>query len=121
MNLKFKWIKSFQYAVTGLRHLLTSEPNARFHLLATILVMVLYFVLPINLLECCILLICIGLVWMAEAFNSAIERIADRITLDQDPMIKKTKDLAAAGVLLASAVALIVGLMIIGRHIIVLF
>jgi diacylglycerol kinase (ATP) len=38
---------------------------------------------------------------MAEALNTAIERLADRVTLEQDPQIKVVKDVASAGVLLA--------------------
>ena len=121
MKLKVRWIKSFRYAIVGLRQLLASEPNARFHLMASILVIVLCIIFPVNIYEWCLLLICIGFVWMAEAFNTAIERLSDRVTSDQDPLIKQTKDLAAAGVLIASFTALIIGLLIIGRHVVVIF
>lgn len=43
----------------------------------------------------------IVLVMMAEALNTAIERLCDRVTLEKDPQIKVVKDVASAGVFLA--------------------
>ncbi len=43
----------------------------------------------------------IVLVMVAEALNTAIERLCDRVTLEQDPQIKVVKDVASAGVFLA--------------------
>lgn len=48
------------------------------------------------------------LVMMAEALNTAIERLCDRITLDHDPAIKVIKDVASAGVFLSVLVAAMV-------------
>ena len=45
------------------------------------------------------------LVMMAEALNTAIERLCDRITLAQDPQIKVVKDVASAGVFLSVILA----------------
>lgn len=47
----------------------------------------------------------IVLVMMAEALNTAIERLCDRVTLEHDLQIKVVKDVASAGVLLAVLVA----------------
>ena len=45
------------------------------------------------------------LVMMAEALNTAIERLCDRITLAQDPQINVVKDVASAGVFLSVLIA----------------
>jgi diacylglycerol kinase (ATP) len=50
----------------------------------------------------------IVLVMMAEALNTAIERLCDRITLAQDPQIKVVKDVASAGVFLSVLIATLV-------------
>ena len=50
---------------------------------------------------------------MAEAFNSAIEALADKVSPEKDPLIGKAKDLGAAGVLLFVFGAVAVGLIII--------
>ena len=48
----------------------------------------------------------IFLVMMAEAFNTAIERLCDRITLHNDPQIGMIKDIASAAVFLSVIAAL---------------
>lgn len=54
----------------------------------------------------------IGSVLAAEAFNSAIEALADRVNESYDEAIKRTKDLASGAVLLLAIAAAVVGLII---------
>lgn len=109
-----KTIRSFRFAWQGLIALFRFENNARFHLLAALVVVVSGWYLNLNSLEWLIVTILVSLVWMAEAFNTAIEKLADRITTDQDPIIGHAKDLAAGGVLMASIAAFIGGCIIFG-------
>jgi diacylglycerol kinase len=44
--------------------------------------------------------------------NSAVEYLADRISREQDPLIGKAKDIAAAAVLWSSIGTFIIGLLI---------
>ncbi|MFR0978770.1 MAG: diacylglycerol kinase [Holdemania filiformis] len=53
-----------------------------------------------------------------EILNTAIERLCDFVQPKQDDRIKTIKDLAAGAVLCASLAALIVGGMIVIRHLI---
>lgn len=48
-------------------------------------------------------------VWSAEGFNSAIERVCDRVCPTHDPLIGAAKDIAAAAVLIAAAGAVLIG------------
>ena len=59
-----------------------------------------------------------ALVITAEILNTAIERLCDFVQPKQDDRIKTIKDLAAGAVLCASLAALIVGGMIVIRHLI---
>lgn len=52
------------------------------------------------------------LVLSAEAVNSAIEALADRVSPAYDEAIKRTKDLAAGAVLLLAIASAVVGLII---------
>ncbi|NCC77870.1 MAG: diacylglycerol kinase family protein, partial [Clostridia bacterium] len=63
-------------------------------------------------LEWALIAYSIGSVIAAEIFNTAIERLADRITAETDLVIGKVKDLAAAGVLVTAVVAAVIGLII---------
>ena len=108
--------ESFACALRGIAALLKSEVHARIHLAATVAVLVLGWWLDINAGEWMAVFLSIGLVWTAEALNTAIEYVADLAHPDEHPEVKKLKDLAAAAVLFASITALVVGLIVIGPH-----
>lgn len=63
-------------------------------------------------MEWIVICLCIGLVLSAEAVNSAIEALADRVSPAYDEAIKRTKDLAAGAVLLLAIASAVVGLII---------
>ncbi len=105
-------IKSFSHAMAGLRVFVVREHNARIHVVATIGVIIAGLVLNVTRTEAAILAIVTGLVWVAEIFNTCVERLADLITKERHPGIKIVKDLAAGAVLTAAITAVIVGLFI---------
>ncbi len=105
-------LDSFKYAFKGIRELILSQPNAKIHLFAAFLVLFLGFFFQISSTEWCIVILCIYLVLAAEAFNTALEYLTDLVSPDFHPLAGKTKDLAAAGVLLTSIGAALCGLII---------
>lgn len=104
--------ESFACAFRGIAALLKSEVHARIHLVATIAVIALGWWCEITRNEWIAVALAIGLVWVAEALNTAIEYVADLAHPDEHPEVKKLKDLAAAAVLFASIAALIIGLLV---------
>ena len=60
----------------------------------------------------------IALVWLAEALNTAIERLADAVTLEPNDNIGIAKDVAAGAVLAAAAFSAVIGLMIFLPHLV---
>ena len=104
--------ESFACAFRGIASLLKSEVHARIHLVATIVVIALSWWFDITAGEWIAVILAIGLVWVAEALNTAIEYVADLAHPDEHPEVKKLKDLAAAAVLFASIIALVVGLIV---------
>lgn len=107
-------IHSMQFAFNGLKILWREQHNARVHLIATIAVVLVAVLLKMSAIQWVMLLLLIAIVWIAEALNSAVEYLCDRITTEQDPLIGKAKDVAAAGVLIASIIAAIGGLILFG-------
>lgn len=105
-------LASFRFALAGLATLLREQHNTRIHLAATIAVVVLGFALEVSRGEWMALVIAIALVWMAEAFNTAVEYLSDAAVPEQHPLIGKAKDVAAAGVLLAAAAAALIGALV---------
>jgi diacylglycerol kinase (ATP) len=100
---------SFAAAARGLWLVVTTEPNARIHALATLIVVGCGSWFRIEAREWCAVVIAMSLVWIAEALNSAIEALADRVEPEQDPLIARAKDMAAGGVLFASIAAAGIG------------
>lgn len=105
-------IRSFGYAFAGLKRFFLTEHNVWIHAVAAILAIIISFLLKISSLEWVGVLFASGLVLAAEAFNTCIEKIMDRLLPQQDETVKYVKDLAAGAVLIAAIVAAIVGLII---------
>jgi len=107
-----KRMASFGYAWAGLRYLLASQQNAWIHLAATLIVVTLCFVCELSVLEWSAILLCVGFVWTAEAFNTALEALVDLVSPEDHPLAKVAKDVSAGAVLIAAVVAVIVGTLI---------
>ena len=105
-------LKSFQYAIAGLKTMLRSQHNAWLHALATVAVIALSAVVGLSGMQWCIIILCIGLVWSAEAVNTALEALCDVVHPEQHPKIRVVKDVAAAAVLLVSIAAALIGAII---------
>jgi len=103
---------SFRYAFNGLVRFFFEEHNAILHLLATVTVGILIIFFKIRGYELLALVIVTGGVWITELINTAIEKIMDHLSPEQHPQVKYIKDLAAAAVLVAAAVALMTGTII---------
>jgi diacylglycerol kinase (ATP) len=101
--------RSFCFATNGIRNAFNTEPNLRIHAVATIGVIVAAICFTVSATEVAVLALAVGLVWMAELFNTAIERIADFISPEKQSAIGLIKDIAAAAVLITALTALAVG------------
>lgn len=105
-------VRSFPYAFAGVGIVVRSQTNAWVHALATFAVAALAAALRVDRLEWCLLILAVGMVWAAEAANTAIECLADAVHPDPHPLIGRAKDVGAGAVLLASAAAASVGLLV---------
>ncbi len=116
-----KWFNSFGHALDGIIFFFKTERNARIELFFSCIAISLSLWLQISHVEFCIILLCIAAVLSAEAFNSAIERLADIHHPGYDSRVKKVKDVAAGAVLLFSFIALLIGSLILGPEILLAF
>ena len=105
-------VKSFGHALNGLKILFKEEYNARIHLLAAITVVIAGYFFEISTIEWIAIVFAIGFVLTMEAINSAIEGLSDFVSPEKHEMIKKIKDLSAAGVLISALTALVIGLIV---------
>ncbi|WP_298460298.1 diacylglycerol kinase [uncultured Cellulomonas sp.] len=107
-------LASFGWALRGLRAALATERHLRFHALATVVVVVLAVVLPLAAWERVTLGLAIGLVWVAELVNTALESLVDLVQPEHHPVAGRVKDVAAGAVLVAAVVAVGVGVAVVG-------
>ena len=105
-------ILSFKYAYEGILAALKEEPNLKIHILISILVLILCYLLQISKQDWINVIILIGLVFTVELTNTSIEVVVDAFVDREHPGAKLAKDISAGAVLVVSLVAVIVGIII---------
>lgn len=105
-------IHSFGNAFRGWFFLFTSERNAKIELLATCITLGFAFYFPTSAVEWCIILMCIGSVLAAEAFNTCIELLVDAIWKNHDKTAGKIKDISAGATLFVSLASAVIAMLI---------
>ena len=105
---------SFKHAVRGIFVAVLLEANIRRQLLLLFFALVLAVLLGLSAQQILLIITIAGLVLTAELFNSSLEALADGLHPDYNECIERAKDIAAGAVLVISAIALIIGLVVIG-------
>lgn len=105
-------LKSFRFAFQGIKVFFQTQHNAWIHLCASIIVIALGIYLQLSVVEWCWIALAIGIVFISELLNTAIEFLTDLVSPEFHPLAKKTKDVAAGAVLFASFIAVIIGLLV---------
>lgn len=109
---KKRLTNSFKYAFEGILQAYVGEQNLKIHTVIAVLVIIFGFILKISYTEWLVCLVLIGLVLMAEFFNTSIEYLVDLTSPEIHPLAKATKDTASAGVLMMAIISAIIGLII---------
>jgi diacylglycerol kinase len=112
---------AFHNAFNGLLYVFKSQWNAKIHFAIAILVVIVGFFFHISTFEWMAVLFAIGLVMASESFNTALEKLTDLVTPDYHELAKVSKDSAAAGVLVSSIIAVLIGLIVFLPKVITLF
>lgn len=101
-------VKKFNYAFKGLYIAFTTDNSFKVHFSVAIPIILSGFFLKFNSFEWIIIIISIGIVLIAELFNTAIEYIVKMFTDEYHELAEKLLDISAGAVLLSvimSAVA----------------
>jgi len=102
-------LSSFIHAFRGLRSLIKNEHNARIHLAAAVVAVTAGILFKISRAEWMLIIIVIGMVFLAELLNSSLEALADIVDPEWNEKIRKSKDFASAAVLISAIVSVIIG------------
>jgi diacylglycerol kinase (ATP) len=103
-------LKSFRYALDGLRYTVSTQRNMRIHFLVALCVLFFSLYLPLSKVEVLVLFVTIALVLFAELINTAVEAVVDMVTEEFHPLARVAKDVAAGAVLITAGLAVIVGI-----------
>ena len=121
-----RFYQSFLYALNGLIHLVKTERNFQIIVGCMIVTLIVGFGLDrygqhLTRFEWAVLWLAMGSIFVSEALNSALEEALDTLHPDKAKGIGRAKDMAAAATLVASTVAIIVGLYILLPRIVAVF
>jgi diacylglycerol kinase len=94
--------------------MIRTQRNAWIHAVMSMAVFSLALWLRLDHVEWAIIVLTVGLVWMAEFVNTALEAVVDLASPDLHPLARVGKDVAAAAVLVGACTAALVGLLILG-------
>ena len=105
--------KSFGYALHGFWVALKTERNLKIHIAASVVAVGVGIYVGLSAVAWGLVILAIGLVLVAELFNTAVEKYGDKTSGGKyDDIIRMGKDISAAAVLVAAIVALAIGIII---------
>lgn len=110
-------IKSFGYAMHGVKYAFLNNQNIRIQFSVAIFIILASLFFRVNAFEMGILGVMILLVISTEMINTAIEEMTDLITTEHRQEAKIAKDVSAGMVLLTSLGSVVVGILIFLPHV----
>jgi len=110
-------MKSFADAFRGLFIAIRRERHMKIHLAAVVIVFTAAGFFKVEPWAWVALILVCALVIAAELFNTAIERLCDKIDLEACPIIRDIKDIAAGAVLVCAVAAVAIGVIVFWREI----
>lgn len=119
-TVKREW-RRVVVAANGFMYAVRSERHCQYHLIATTLVVGVSLWVGVSRVEAAVLALAIGLVWVAELLNTAIERLVDQRSRNRSVTSKIIKDIAASAVLVAALISSTVGGIILGPYVMAQF
>ena len=98
---KYNFLKNTSYALKGLRDLLKTERSFKIELVIVIALIPVIFLIDASLTNKVLLFTSLMGMLIAEATNSAIERVVDLVTLEHHEMAGRAKDVGSTIVFLS--------------------
>lgn len=117
------WARKFRVSLHGLALGIRGRPGQvglnsfAVHLPVAVAVVLIGLAMRIGGLSMGLLLLCIGLVLVAELFNTALEALSRAITEQPNPHVKTALDVSSGAVLMACLMASVVGLIVFGLRV----
>lgn len=105
-------LRSMKFALKGMWLLITTEDSIKAQMSVAVLATILGFYFDISSSEWMFQSLAIGLVLVAEALNTAVEKVADFVHPDYHEKIGFIKDIAAGAPAFAALISLVIACII---------
>jgi diacylglycerol kinase len=115
-----RWRDKFREAFRGVKRGVRGHSSFSVHFFFAALVVTAAGVLDFFWWEWCLVLLCVGGVFTAELFNSAVETLFHGLDPEVKDRVYGCLDIAAGAVLVASLTAAVVGAIVFGHKVLVL-
>ncbi len=113
-------LSSFHYALQGIAHAIKTQANLQIHLVISTLVIIAGIIFQISSIEWIDIILAMMIVISAELFNTSIENLTDRVSMEHHPLAKVAKDTAAGAVLVTAIGSVVIGVFIFGPRLLAL-
>lgn len=108
------WLGKFYDAFRGLYVSFSTQSSFTPHLATAVAAIAVAAWLGLSLVEWCVVALAIGLVMMAEVFNTSIEAMAKTFNRYPDDNLRDALDIASGGVFVAVLTAVVLGCILLG-------
>jgi len=105
---RYSFFKNTTYALKGLKDLVETETSFKIELILVAILLPVIFFIDATLVNKTLLFISLMGILVAEATNSAIERVVDLVTLEYNNMAGRAKDVGSTIVFLSIIVFIVV-------------
>lgn len=105
-------LKSFKYAVRGIKYCINNERNMRVHCVVAVYILFFSYFFNLSKSELIMLILTILSVIAAEMVNTAIEGLSDIFVSEYNVAAKNIKDVAAGAVFVSAIGSIIIGLIL---------
>ncbi len=105
---KYNFFKNTTYALKGMRELLRTETSFKLELLVVFVLLPIIFLIDTAFSNKLLMFMTLFMMPLAEAINSAIERVVDLVTSEHHPLAGQAKDIGSAIVFMSISLFVIV-------------
>jgi len=105
---KYNFFKNTYYALNGVKDLLLHESSFKIELVMALILIPIIYLIEISVTNKLLLFSSLMGILIAEAINSAIERVVDLVTLEHHEMAKRAKDVGSSIVFLSIILFIVV-------------
>lgn len=105
---KYHFFKNTTYALKGLKDIIRNETSFRIEMILVLCLLPIVFIVPLELSYKLLMFMALMGMPLAEAMNSAIERVTDLVTLEYHEMAGRAKDAGSAVVFLSIVIFMVV-------------